>query len=350
MPRTTPVGELLDLALVAAARFECRPSCALCCYATPAVTREERERLVQIEPLLSFDAGPGSGAYLPSRGDGGACVALSGDRCRVRSARPFPCRAFPVHTHVGARVQVSLVLSCPGIDGAVLAERRTAPAAELAPAGLDQEIGSVREAMAAAPWPRWIAQNLRRWHRRFADVEPRAPQLGAAEVEGHGLYPRDADFPVEDPPSVQQGVEFLPVFHEPGVGTVAVAAHDVGWELLVLRPDGGTPRSLGVFSPPHRPPPLQPAAQGLLRAYLATVAGRDATLWAAALDSPDGAALQAHWRASVRQAGALALARARVLHELHGALPGPLNARELLAGIRATDADVLDRPTWGHRL
>lgn len=331
----------VDTDLLQGAEFGCLPECGLCCFASPAVTAEERPRLLQIDPELGFDEARGDLAYLQSQGDGGACRALASNRCRVYPARPFPCREFPLIVHLGARAQVGLVLSCPGLhwgtDGTP-------------PRGLDGELSSVTAELGRVRWVPWVRQQSHRWSRRFPGASPFAARYSPRDPEALHWAPRPEEFPAPDPPSPEDGLEFLPVFHDAEYGQLVLGAHAAGWEVFRLRPEGGAAASLGVFAPPTQPPTLSEAAHEVLNAYQAIVASRDATLWAAALDAEGTGELEEAWRAAVREAGALALSRAAVLRELHGRVGGPLSAADVLVGVRATDAEVLDRPTWGRRL
>jgi len=54
--------------------------------------------------------------------------------------------------------------------------------------------------------------------------------------------------------------------------------------------------------------------------------------------------------AELRAIGALVLSRAEVRGKVLGTSTGTLTERDIADGIRATDQDLLDRPTWGDHL
>lgn len=143
----------------------------------------------------------------------------------------------------------------------------------------------------------------------------------------------------------------LPLFFDGRRAPVALANRWGSWELLELSPTGGG-ASLGVIPPPERCPELRPPAVALLDGYLDYVLERDAFLASvqlAALEAEDGTV--ADWaRADLVELGAVVLARGSVRAKLAGRGNGPLTVEDVANGIRATDMDWLDRPTWGDRL
>ncbi|MCI4345014.1 MAG: YkgJ family cysteine cluster protein, partial [Thermoplasmata archaeon] len=117
-----PTGTAFDRTLLDGFDFACRPGCALCCYGSPAVSAVEAHQLLSIRPETELLPASQGFEQLPCRPDGGACVFLASEQCTVREARPFPCRSFPVGVHIGARLQASLVLGCPGVNVEPLAD------------------------------------------------------------------------------------------------------------------------------------------------------------------------------------------------------------------------------------
>ncbi len=163
--------------------------------------------------------------------------------------------------------------------------------------------------------------------------------------------PDDRDFPAQALPDLEAGVENLPIFFDGRSGPVALAEDLGGWRILEVAAEGGY-ETLEVVPPPTRAPRLSEGAEDLLRGYLRYVLRRDAFLAAVQFDAAeedDGTVLE--WTdAALRELGATVLARASVRARLNGAGDRPLTAADLDAGIRATDQDALDRPSWGDRL
>jgi Fe-S-cluster containining protein len=344
---------VLDTTLLRGFRYACRPDCGLCCFAEPRVEPAERSRLIQLDPTVRFIEGDGA-SFLASRVDGGACQLLTEARCTVHAARPHPCREFPVHVQLGTRLQASLVLSCPGVELAGLlgdGDRAERPP----PLGLREEIDAVKERLEPA-----VARRLVESRRRYARIVRTLTRAGRWVDEGEVRrklgaqlpLPDADDFPVVDPPSVEEGIERLPIFFDERPGPVALAGGLGGWEVVELRPTGGVARHLGVVPPPDQPPRLEADADRLLRGYLRYFLERD-LLFGYVLprmtDREVGTVLD-HVAEELRTIGATVLSRAAVRSSIRGRSGGPLSAAELADGIRATDQDLLDVATWGDRL
>ncbi|MCI4324562.1 MAG: YkgJ family cysteine cluster protein [Thermoplasmata archaeon] len=335
----------LDGALLGGFRFQCRPGCGLCCFAEPAVTSEERQRLVQIEPDLEFVEGERGWAFLAARPNGGACELLSENRCRAHGGRPTPCQQFPVTVHVSDRAQASLVLSCPGLDPSGLLRWSAGPPTAQAPVGLAAEL--------AAAEAEWVRSGTERELDRHAVKRGRS--LSAAGVTGLRAalhrelpWPEPTDFPSEDPPDAEDGFEELPITFVGAHGRVAFGSHPGGWMLLAISEAGDEPKTLGVVPPPTSPPPLTTAGEQLVRAYLHYLVERDDAIDGVfAQGGPEGPVTDAVAADLVRTA-ATVLSRASVLQRLDGR-EEPLDAADIWDGIRATDAEWLDRPTTGRR-
>jgi len=336
--------------------FQCRPDCGLCCYATPRTGPEERANLLRIDPSIPFLPMSAGSAAISDRGDGGACYLLEDRRCRAHAARPFPCREFPLSAHVGDRVQVTAVLSCPGIDLSEFAEWADGRPPRPRPTGFASELAAVRERLGSDDLDRLASQS----QRRFRTVAQRLARHGlwddpeeirTAVRPGLLALVRDA-FPSEDPPHREEGIASLPLFRDARFGVVAIAHHPGGWEFLSLTERGDEPTSLTVLPPPQRCPEMDPSGERALRAYLEYLLARDITYWQAAErvdpDGPDGMAEEVAM--DLAEFGSLVLSRAWARERLRGVEPGPLDAAAVLDGVRATDAEFLDRPTLGLRL
>jgi Fe-S-cluster containining protein len=335
----------IDVTLLGGFRFQCRPGCGLCCYAEPAVTGEERAQLLQIEPELPIVEGDRGWAFVASRGGGGSCELLTENRCRAHGRRPTPCQQFPVSIHVSDRPQASLVLSCPGIDPAGVLRWAVGPPPPHAPHGLEGEL-----AAAEAEWARSGSEReLERHGVRRARVVP-GPELRRLRGSLHRElpWPESGDFPAEDPPDPSDGYEGLPLTFSPMHGRVAFAAHPGGWMLFALTESGAEPRTLGVVPPPETLPQVTSQGEQLLRGYLHYLVERDdAVDGVLAQEAPEGSVEDA-LQADLIRTSATVLSRASVLQRLEGR-DGPLDAADVWGGVRATDAEWLDRPTTGRR-
>ena len=346
-------GPAVDLTLLRGFRYACRPGCGLCCYAEPRVEPEERAKLLAIAPDTHLSRRSG-GYFLRARPEGGGCECLNGTRCSVWPARPSPCREFPVSVHVGDRLQASLVLTCPGIDLAPLAQ--ASPRGEgAAPEGFDAELasvvrrvgpGTVRRLDAARRRRRRIVTALRATGQWIDEEEVRS------RLRDHLPCPTVNDFPVEDPPSAEEGLELLPLFYAGSSAPWALAAGLGGWEVLELRPEGGRSPPLAVVPPPERPPEVTAGGQRLLEGYLRYFLDRDSLFGTVLPDVDVGgpfSVLQAAER-ELRAIAALVLSRADVRRKALGGAAGSLTEGDVAEGIRASDQDLLDRPGWGDLL
>ncbi len=343
----------LDLALVQGFRFACRPDCGLCCYASPGVRADEEPGLRTAAPVALISEGPGDWR-LRQQGPGGACALLAANRCRAHTVRPFPCRTFPLHVYLGARPQVSVVLSCPGLD----LERWSAEPADRPPIPPTDAFPSEREALrrrwrspgASAGWDRarrTRSQLLERFERRpgFEDLEtlrerfrtevplPRSPE------EGEALEVAEAD-----------GLDLLPLYWDGPEGPVALSASPGGLELLRLRPTGGVRERLGTYSEQFAPERISEAAKARLRRYGRYLLDRDHFLDSAALEWRErrySEPLSDTLGRCLAEALATVLTRGAARARSAGRPVDPIGPETVLEGIRATDADLLDRPALG---
>jgi Fe-S-cluster containining protein len=334
-------------------RYACRPGCGLCCYAEPRVDPTEKAELLRIAPLTETVEATGA-SYLRARPEGGACQFLRSNRCSVHALRPHPCKEFPVHVHVGERLQATLVLSCPGVELGTLRDRSLRQ--ELpTPVGLDSELAAVGRRLDPSVTRRM--DEARRRRTRLVRVLDRAGRwMEEEEVRSalRGKIPvaAAADYPAEDPPAAEEGLEFLPLYFDGRGGPVGLAEGLGGWEALELRPSGGVERLVGVVPPPASPPALEPPAIGLLSGYLAYFLERDllfASILPRMAEVSEGTVRD--WvEEELRAIGAMVVSRGSVRAKLAGHPGEPLTEADIEAGIRATDQDRLDVPTWGDRL
>lgn len=346
----------VDRALLAGFSFRCRPGCGLCCYATPAVTPSEQARLVQLEPAAPFfEEGTGF-ARIASRPNGGACYFLSDNLCRCHPIRPFPCAEYPLGLHVGERSQLTVQLACPGVDLAPLLGWGEGAPSRTEPAGVDAELDAIAREYREQPVREWIEaarRELRQLSRRLGrngiDWDLAEARRG---LERSPPLPAPSDYPAEAPPEEEAPLESLPIFFDPDFGRVVLRDTAAGWELLAVAEAGDAVRSLGRFEPPARPPGLAPDAERLLRGYLRYAVGRDHVVYSVLEElarepsvSP-GAALETR----LRWLGATVLSRGSILARARDGERSRLRREEVEAGIRATDAELMDRPTLGRVL
>lgn len=345
--------ELLDTSALAGFSFACRPDCGLCCFAEPVVSPGERTRLVQLVPAVEFSP-RGKFEFVRSHPDGGACTLLTDHRCRAHSARPSPCREYPLAGHVGTRLQAVVVLTCPGIDIASL-EGYAGPQNAPAGRGFDLELAALR-CRADASVLRRLEQSRRRRNQILRALARRGRWVDEEDVRrelrGRFPLPIDEGYPGDPPPPTSEGLDLLPLVFDGRNGPIALAGRPEGWELLELQASGGVRARLGVLPPPSRQPDLSRQAERILQGYLRYWLERDQLFGTVHLDMiEDGEGVVTDRIASeVRRIGVTAVSRAHVLAALLRGNVGELSGPDLIQGIRATDQDLLDRPTWGSRL
>ncbi|MCI4320909.1 MAG: hypothetical protein L3K05_01205, partial [Thermoplasmata archaeon] len=161
-------------------------------------------------------------------------------------------------------------------------------------------------------------------------------------------WPEAADFPPEEPPDAAESMAELPVTFSPSHGRLAFASHPGGWMLLALSERGEEPRTLAVVPPPDAPPAVSSPGERVLRGYLHYLVERDDLLDAVLAEAAPAGPLESAAQADLIRTAATALSRGSVLQRLDGR-DGPLDAADVWNGIRATDAEWLDRPTTGRR-
>jgi len=351
-PPSDPVTTEIDERLLSGFTFTCRPDCGLCCYTSPRLDGSDESRLRLVAPATRVVSHDGE-RCIAARPDGGACELLEGNRCRAHTGRPAPCREFPVSVHVGVRAQATLVLSCPGLPLDTL-DGFSADSIRSPPQGLEAEIRSVLD-RAPAVLERVRADALRRRRRIARDlgVEGRwVDEEDVLRVLGLGrLVPTAESYVPGELPTADEGLEPLPMCFDGRSGPVALAQSSGGWEALEVFAEGGA-RSLGVAVPSGQPPALDPEAERLLEGYLHYFLARDGFLAAVHLDMARfaGGTVTEVALEELHRIGSDVLARGAVLAQLHGESGARLSRADVERGIRATDQDWLDRPTWGRRL
>jgi Fe-S-cluster containining protein len=346
----------LDLSLLDGIAFACRSDCGLCCYTTPAVTPAERQRLITLDPSVPILEGEGAWSYIDGRGDGGACHFLTGSRCRAHAERPFSCREFPLSVHLGTRAQATAVLSCPGLLRPTWATSDPPRPGRTSPKGLEEELRAVREELGQRPIDRTLDRHRRDWERLEQRLGRRGRYQSPTEIEQQ-LRPElleiaRAGYPPGPPPPASEGIAYLPLFLEPGLGLLAIAGVEDGAELLRIDEAGASSYSAGIWPDPREPPVLDPGGERALRAYLGHLLDRDFTYWAAALRAAANAdeSLLELVEEDLAEFGATVLARADRRRRLRGLPDGPLDGELVWEGVRATDGEFLDRPTMGSVL
>ncbi|HKV90581.1 MAG TPA: hypothetical protein VJQ43_05220, partial [Thermoplasmata archaeon] len=255
------------------------------------------------------------------------------------------CAEFPVTVHVSDRAQATLVLSCPGLDPTGLDRWADGPPSSLPPTGLEGELRAAR-----AEWDRTgSSKELARHRVRYRGRDSGGPiEAGRARLHHELSLPRAEDFPPEPPPEASGNLAELPLTFSESLGIVAFAGHPAGWSLHRFSEGGAEPVPLTVANPPDSLPGRTPGGDRRLRAYLHYLVERDDAFdTVLAGEAPPGPLVE-HVAGDLVRTGATVLARAFVLQRLHGG-HGPLDETDVWLGIRATDAEWLDRPTVGRR-
>jgi Fe-S-cluster containining protein len=347
-----PATPRLDITLLSGFSFACRPGCGLCCFTSPRLDPGDEPRIRAAAPdvsILSVE----KERRLAARPDGGACQFLNGLRCGIHAARPAPCREFPISVHVGSRLQATVVLSCPGLSlEGLRSSAATRPA--YAAMGLEEELSSVRRRVTPAV-ARTLTEAGRRRRRIVRELESQGRWVDEEDVRRKlvtgRLIPRPEEYSPDVPPGADEGLELLPMYYDGRAGPVALAEGLGGWELLELSAEGGSD-SIGLVVPPDRPPTLEPLAEALLEGYLRYWLARDSFLGAVHLEmlsTGEGTVVDAAL-GDLHSIGSTVLARGAIRAKLRGEDGAQLSVGDIELGIRATDQDWLDRPTWGTRL
>ena len=336
--------------------FSCRTDCALCCYAAPRIDAADRHAWGAAARSVPHEIDAEGTRRIPEQAPGGACRMLTGTRCSIHRWRPGVCASFPVDVYAGiGRWQASVVLSCPGLSLGGLG--RSARGAGAVPPTLGGALAAERIAARARTKEPVAVDAFRRVTQRRASLERRgqrrsgwadAPTIRASLRETSEL-PWAGQWPGEPPPSADQGSEYLPLFFDHRAGPVAIADDGDAWELLELRPNGRT-EALGRFRLPESPPRLTAEGAHALRSYLAYWLDRDG-LWDLAvagwIADEERRPLEERMLEELGVVGATVVARGYVRALARGDPGVSLDRSAVENGIRASDADLLDRATLG---
>ena len=111
-----PLGDL-DLSELEGKKFTCDDRCGLCCICQPELLPHEVEWFTLKYPQRIIEKKrPYRRTMLAVKRGYGSCTFLNESRrCEIYNVRPYHCRQFPFHTHIGRRVRVELNLSCRGV-------------------------------------------------------------------------------------------------------------------------------------------------------------------------------------------------------------------------------------------
>jgi hypothetical protein len=218
----------------------------------------------------------------------------------------------------------------------------------------EQELASVRRRLTSATERRRIEADRRR-RRLVRALSEEGRWVDEEEVRrklaSRRLIPSEEEYLPEEPPASEEGVERLPIYFDGREGPVALSQGQGGWEALELLAEGGS-RTVGIAVAPATLPSLEKDAEALLMGYLRHWLARDSFLAAVALTTaarPEGTVLDGVLD-DLHAIGSDVLARAAFRAKLRGETGVRLALRDVELGIRATDQDWLDRPTWGSRL
>jgi Fe-S-cluster containining protein len=108
----------IDLTQLEGWRFDERAcaTCGLCCLCQPELLEAEAPLFRQKHRARTVaKKHPHEHFALAMKKGVGSCAFLQKKRCSIYPERPYFCRAFPLHVHVGERAQVVLDLSCRGV-------------------------------------------------------------------------------------------------------------------------------------------------------------------------------------------------------------------------------------------
>lgn len=263
--------------------------------------------------------------------------------------------------HASSRLQLSLVLGCPGVDLDALDRWAGGPGADGPAKGLDTELAAVAHEIERASAEGELERASQRWRRLETRVRRATKGRGAPDPRSQ-LYPVSEELiPVElagrDALQFEEqtaDLDDLPMAYDARWGRLAWREHPGGVEFLSLEEAGGTGPAREVLPWPGRSPGLEGPAKLRLRGYLGYLLARDQTLGRAyeALLAPQRSfgsmfeVLCGELRATAAHVLGLAVLR----RALTSGRRGPLECGDIDLGIRATDMDLLDRPTAGFRL
>jgi hypothetical protein len=161
------------------------------------------------------------------------------------------------------------------------------------------------------------------------------------------------DLPGEVPPTVEDGVEYLPLVWEGPDRVAGIVGSPLGFRFIELSPSGARGEPSEVLPGPRANPSLTPEASAVLDGYLQYWLERDAlfdyVLTEMVADRrPDR--LIDRVRSELSFIGATVIARATVRARRRGEFERGLSLEAMVLGVQATDMDLLDRPSLGVRL
>lgn len=350
-----------DFPLLQGFRYECLPGCGMCCFTSPAVRVSEQPRLLQLDPSTPLLERGDGWSVISSRPNGGACHFLESTRCRCHRVRPATCAEFPLTAHASSRVQVSLVLGCPGVSLEGLDTWADGVGSGVPAYGLGSELSTITHEIELASAAGEIARAAQRWKLMQRRVQRRTRRAGDDDPRA-ALYPiPDAVVPTElsVPESVEgietaEALEQLPLAYDPTWGRLSWRPAAGGVEFLSLEEPGGVGPRREVLPVPTRSPGLNAEALRRLKGYLGYVLARDETLgtaYSAYLESDDRSVPLSELLTTELHATAVQVVRmAHLRRSLAGEGRGVLRPGDIDRGIRATDMQLLDGPTAGLRL
>jgi len=128
----------VDLSLLEGRSFTCLEHCQLCCLHPPELMPREARYFRQHHPdRIERRERPHRHLSLAMRKGIGPCIFLVDRRCEVYEHRPSFCRQYPIHLHLGERLEAEPDLSCRGVW--------TGEGTELLPMGREIVKGRQRE-------------------------------------------------------------------------------------------------------------------------------------------------------------------------------------------------------------
>lgn len=380
----------MDLSELDGLQFACLPGCGFCCTTSPSVRGADEARLRAVPAgrhVVAREDGT-LGLALATRRDGKPgthCACLGADRgCTIYADRPTPCRLFPLHVHLGRRVQVVAVHGCPGLwpDRRALVSQASvampvagwaAPLVEglLAQPEAQREVENAREnfrefdrRLRELAWPADAGALGRAFAKATPDwLSPDALANVYSGLAGGKLEVRDAhelvlSEPLESPVDMLEEVALeafpadgmkLPAFVDRSFGWLAYRLKEgAGFERVSFRDDGSARVAKAADGVEDALLDWSPDARAEGAAYLALLTKRD-HLWGAAATLVDRTEYEVEFAAAY----ARVLADSTALLLLHGGLAAlargadEVAAQDARDAVAATDMAFLSLPTIG---
>ena len=154
-------------------------------------------------------------------------------------------------------------------------------------------------------------------------------------------------YPPAPPPSIVDGAAALPLRFDPERGVEGISFDSGAYALHRLRETGGVEPDAGRFPLDPIRPKLEPAAERRLAGYLAFATRRGLLLGQLLAASDRSRPFAEALAADLGSLAGTVVARAAVLASARGSGPTTLDRDAIGDGIRATDAEWIDRPTVG---